>query len=143
MGRDEIIAMTKELAQAERPFVLATTDQEGRPQMRWMGGCVIDDPLTFWMAAGAKSRKMGQIRGNPAGQLMFQDEQYGRVATVTGECEIVEDIEAKRRLWERMPQLSRYVSGPEDPEFGVIKLIAKHVEALNMAEGMGSQVAEL
>ncbi len=42
-----------------------------------------------------------------------------------------------------MPQLSRYVSGPEDPEFGVIKFVARRIEVLSTAEGMGPQVAEL
>ncbi len=143
MDREEIIGLTKELAQAERPFVLATVDRAGQPQVRWMGGCITDEPMTVWLAAGANSRKMDQIRANAGSQLMFQDEGCSRVATVTGNCEVVEDIEAKRRLWDSMPQLSRYVSGPEDPEFGVIKFVARRIEVLSTAEGMGPQVAEL
>jgi general stress protein 26 len=143
MDRDEIIAVTRELAEADVPFVLATVDEHGAPQVRWMGGCALDDPMTVWLAGGAKSRKMSQISASARAQLMFHSQDFGRVATVSGECEVVGTIEAKRRLWERMPQLSRYVSGPEDPEFGVIKFVGRRIELLNMAEGMTPAVAEI
>ena len=102
MPDEQLLTIAREMASAGRPFVLATVDETDMPQVRWMGGCALEEPLTFWMAAGATSRKMDQIRANPAAQVMFSDESFGRVCTVTGVCEIVDDMEPKRRLWEAM-----------------------------------------
>jgi len=138
MGKDEIIKAAQALIKAGMPFVLTTVDGKGQPQGRWMGGGVLDEPLTVWMATGVGSRKVDQLRANSAAQLVYADPQFSRVATISGVCEIVADIEPKRRLWEAMPAMSRYVSGPDDPTLGVIKF-----ELLNMAEGLTPQVAEL
>ena len=143
MSRDEIIKIAQGMATAGMPFVLTTVDEKGQPQGRWMGRGVLDEPLTVWMATGVGSRKVGQLRANPAAQLMYADPQFSRIITISGKCEIVTDMEPKRRLWEAMPAMSRYVSGPDDPTLGVIMFVGRRVELLNMAEGLVSQVAEL
>ena len=74
---------------------------------------------------------------------MFHDEDYSRVATVSGTCQIVDDLEYKRRLWEAMPVLAEHVSGPEDPAFGVIKFEGHRAEVLTPAEGFTPAAAEL
>jgi general stress protein 26 len=143
MGKDEIVKAAQEMVRAGMPFVLTTVDEKGQPQSRWMGGSVLDEPLTLWMATAACSRKVDQLRANPAAQLMYSDQQFGRVITISGACEIVTGIEPKQRLWKAMPGMSRYVSGPDDPTFGVIKLVGKRVELLAMSESFAPQVAEL
>ena len=143
MDKEQIVRTARELIQAGRPFLLATVDEKGQPQMRWMGGSVLDEPMTLWMAGGATGRKMAQIRANPAAQLLYNDEKFGSVVTISGRAEVVDSAEAKQRLWKAMPALSRYMSGPDDPGFGVVKFVGTRIEVLNLAEGMAPQVAEL
>ena len=84
MDRQAIVDAALELIRAGRAFVFATVDDTGFPQIRWMGGAFLEEPLTVYMAAGAGSRKMRQIGGHPEAQLMFQSEDFSRVATLTG-----------------------------------------------------------
>ena len=143
MTSEEIITAAKELIAADRPFVLATVDQDGGPQVRWMGAFMLQDPLVCYMAAGGQSRKIEQLKANPRAQLMFQDESFGRVATLSGTAEIVEDIDTKRRAWDAMPVCAKYFPGPDAPEFGLIKFVCERVELLAMAEAHEPFVAEL
>jgi len=144
MTQPEVVAAAKELIAAPTPFVLSTVDGEGRPQSRWMGGLVLEEPFTIWMAAGAGSRKMDQVSAHPQAQLLFQTPDFSRVITVSGHCEILDSAAVKQQLWAQMPALARYFSGPEDPHLGVLRFEAKRVELLMIQDqGREPLVAEL
>ena len=134
MTREEILSAARELAGGGLPFIFATVDQKGYPQVRWMGGLVLDEPFTACLMSMPQARKMAQILGNPRGQLVFHAPDFSRVATVTGACEIFDDAEAKQRLWKAIPMLGQVASGPEDPNFGVVKFTAERIELLIMGQ---------
>ncbi len=144
MERQEIIAIARSIVEAGRPFVLATVDASGAPRVRWMGGLVLEPPLTLYMPAGVASRKMTQIRNSPLAQLLLNSEDLSRVVTLDGECQIVEDPEARRRVWDALPSLGGYYAGPADPTFGVIRFEPRRIELLMAREhGQVPLVAEL
>ncbi|MCJ7752899.1 MAG: pyridoxamine 5'-phosphate oxidase family protein [Armatimonadetes bacterium] len=143
MDKTEIVNAALALVSAGRSFVLATVDRDGTPQVRWMGGAHLEEPFTIYMACGAESRKMGQIASDPRSQLMFQAEDFSRVATLTGTSEVVTEAEAKRRVFEGIAGAAQYFSGPDDPNFGAIKFTCRRVEVLGMSDGMGVDSAEL
>ncbi len=143
MDKEKIVSAAQELIRAGRSFVLATVDSEGVPQVRWMGAAHLEEPFDVYMAAGAASRKIGQMESHPQSQLMFQTEDYSRVATLTGTCEVVTDAETKRRVFEGIPGAAQYFSGPDDPNFAAIKFKCQRVEMLGMAEGMAPVSADL
>ena len=143
MTSNEIIGATRELIGAGGSFVLATVDREGCPQLRWMGAALLEEPLTLYMAAGANSRKMDQIRANKRSQLMFQNSEYSRVATLCGDCDVVEEAEIKRRVWDGMPGVAQFFSGADDTNFGVIRFVTRRVELLDMNQGHTPMVADL
>jgi general stress protein 26 len=143
MDKQTIIDAAKDLVRAGRSFVLATVDSEGVPQVRWMGAAYLAEPFLVYMAAGAASRKIGQMESHPKSQLMFQTEDYSRVATLTGTCEAVEDVETKRRVFEGILGAAQYFSGPDDPNFAAIEFTCQRVEMLGMAEGMAPVSADV
>jgi general stress protein 26 len=143
MERDQIIGAAKKLVRANRSFVLATVDEKGAPHVRWMGAAYMEEPFTLYLATAAASRKMGQIKSNPRSQLMFQNEDFSQVATLTGDSSVVVDGELKHRVWDAMPEAHAYFSGPDDPVFGVIKFECRRVEVTGLVEGMVPVSAEL
>jgi len=143
MDKSAVISAAQELAQAGRSFVLATVDQEGAPQVRWMGALFTEEPFTIYLAAGAESRKMAQIRGNPKSQLMFQAEDFSKVATLSGTSTVVSDAAVKEKVFAGIPAAGQYFSGPDDPNFGVIKFQARKIEMLGLSEGMSTDSVEL
>lgn len=143
MDKSTIIGAAQELVKAGRSFVLATVDQEGAPQVRWMGAVFTEEPFTLYLAAGAKSRKMTQIRGNAKSQLMFHADDFSKVATLSGTSEVVTDRALKQKVFAGIPGAAQYFSAPDDPNFGVIKFQPKKIEMLGLSEGMGIDSVEL
>ena len=143
MDKEQVINAARALVRAGRAFVLATVDQQGAPQTRWMGAALLEEPFTLYMVASANSRKMGQMAANPNAQLAFQTEDFSEVATLSGPCELVSDAQTKRRVWDGIPASAEYFAGPDDPGFGVIRLTCRRIELLRMAEGESPAVAEL
>ncbi len=142
MTRVEILAAATELVGARKPFVLGTVDAEGKPQLRWMGDLLLEEPLVIWMACGAQSRKIAQLAANPSAQLVFSGPDFMTVATLSGHCEVRGDAEAKQKVWDSIPALTHYSSGPEDPKMTALRFVTKRVEVLQMTAGMEPQVAE-
>ncbi len=76
---------------------LATTDGD-QPQVCTVLPIVGDD-LSIWVATFANSRKTKQIRQNPKICLAFVQHPSGdKTEIVTGEAEIVDNIEEKKRV---------------------------------------------
>jgi len=145
MTRDEAIAKTREIIAARAPFVMATVDAAGKPQVRWMGALALDPccEVVGYLAAGASSRKMDEIRANPATQLLFSTQGYDCTVRISGVCEIVSDSAVKKMVWDAIPQADKYFPSPDSPEFGVIKFTAKSFELLCMSAGMETVTVEL
>jgi general stress protein 26 len=143
MDRQGVIDAALELVRSGRAFVFATVDGGGFPQVRWMGGGYLEEPLTIYMAAAAESRKMAQIAVHPEAQLMLQNADLSRVATLTGTARAVTEPSVKRRVFAGIPGSSEYFSGPDDPAFGVVKFVCSRIEMLGLAEGMTPSVADI
>lgn len=116
--------------------ILATVDAAGRPQMRWMGALVEDPqkPWIFYLVCGKNSRKMQQIAQNPHAQLLFTKQEDWQVATLSGQAEAVDTPELRKMLWESIPAISQYFSGPDDPNLGIIQFTTQCMELLAMHE---------
>lgn len=112
--------------------LLATVDADGRPHCRWMGALVEDPqaPWTFYLACGKASRKMAQIAANPNAQLVFSDPSKWDVATLSGTAVAEAGLAARQWLFDAVPAMKTYYSGPADPAMGVIKFKTRCVELL-------------
>lgn len=112
--------------------LLATVDAEGRPHCRWMGALVEDPqaPWTFYLACGKASRKMAQIAANPNAQLVFSDRSTWDVATLSGTAVVETGPAARQWLFDAVPAMTTYYSGPADPTLGIIKFRTTCVELL-------------
>jgi general stress protein 26 len=143
MTKEEIIAVARKMAEAHKPFMLGTVDTLGRPQLRWMGDLVLDEPLTLWMSCDRHSRKVAQVQARPAAQVVFHADDFSTVVTLSGRCDVRVDAAHKQKVWEGIPALARYRSGPEDPNLAVLRFVTKRIEVLQLPEGRKPEVAEL
>lgn len=145
MTRDEAIAKTRELIAAKAPFVMATVDADGKPQIRWMGAFTLDPccEVVGYIECGASSRKVTEIRANPATQLLLSTQDYDCTVRISGVSEVVEDLEVKKMVWDAVPVSGQYFPSHDSPEFGVIKFTAKSFELLCMSAGMEAVTVEL
>jgi len=105
--------------------------------MRWMGALARDPEHehTCYMECAAGSRKVGELSGNPAAQLLFTSDDYRCIATMDGVAGLVDDLEVKRMVYEAIPASPKFFSSPEDPNLGVIRFQTTAIEVVCMGKG--------
>jgi len=113
----------------------ATLTLDGRPWVRYVVAAA-DPDLNLWFSTHIASRKVAQIRKNPAVHLhagvstMETAESY---VQVEGQAEVLTDAGTRKALWSDM--LKRYFSGPDDPNFCVVKIRPSRIELWGMTPG--------
>ena len=114
---------------------LATCDGT-QPRVRPVAP-IVEDNLSVWVATHCSSRKVQQIRKNPRICLAFMEHPGGdKVAIASGEAEMVEDLDEKKRVWNLATlDLSRFFpQGPESPEFCLLRLKIERIEWRELGE---------
>ncbi len=117
--------------------VLATVGADGKPHMRWMGALVEhpEQPWTFFLVCNKESRKMAQIAANNQAQLLFTNQDKWEIASLSGTVEAADCPECRKMMWDSVPAMSRYYSGPDDPKMAIILFKTECLELLAMSEG--------
>lgn len=78
--------------------VLASIDAEGRPRPVPIAKIATEGISTIWMSTGTSSQKTAEFRANPKAGLCFHAD--GSSVVLTGEVEVVEDMESKEKYWQ-------------------------------------------
>lgn len=109
----------KELMREVGWGAFATTDGEKvgvRPMggWAWMGG-------ELWCATGRSSDKVSQLGKVPHAEYCFGN-PMGKHVRISGPCTVSTDDEVKRKLYDAVPLLQRYISSPTDPEYVVLRM---------------------
>lgn len=116
--------------------VLASIDDEGRPQIRWMGGAILHEGIRrIYCLTGRHTRKISQLRNRPQVTWMFHDHDFGRVATLHGHAAITDSVLATQNVWDRLlrtgrPYLVSVLGEESSPEMSVIETQIHLVELL-------------
>ena len=118
---------------------LATLTGEGLPWVRYVTP-VMDPDLNIWFTTALGSRKVSQIKSNPEVHLttgVISLETAESYLQVQGRAEILTDAETKKRMWHEY--LARIFSGPDDPDYCVVKIKPYRIEL----QGMSMEPAEV
>lgn len=80
-----------------------------------------DNDFIVYMSTANQSDKMARMQANPKVSVYFCDAAKFHGLMLGGEIEIVTDRQLKNKIWQKGWRMY-YPSGPEGPEYGVIKL---------------------
>ena len=80
------------------------------------------DDLTLFMSTDMRSEKIARIQANPKASAYLCDPKQIVGFMLGGRIEIVQDRQIKARLWQKDWTLF-FPSGPDGPEYGIIKLV--------------------
>jgi len=123
MTLDDVKALMKECQVGQ----FATTDG-ARPTVRPMGAWAwVEGEL--WLASGKHSNKVADLAKVPAAEISFMTAD-GRHVRIAGPCTVSEDNVDKDRLYRLVDMLEKYVDGPTDPEYVVLRLKPESVRAM-------------
>ncbi|TLD69307.1 pyridoxamine 5'-phosphate oxidase family protein [Phragmitibacter flavus] len=113
----DVIGLAKTLVNGEHAGILSTVDMEGKPQTRWMSAFSFDEFPRFYSLTAPESRKVEEIRHNPAVNWMFFNKDCSLILNLHGKARIVEDAPVLKRIWQQVVDMShvyfldQYASG--------------------------------
>jgi general stress protein 26 len=123
MDKEQVIDLIKDAGYG----VLATVDgnqPKARPVMPYL-----DDDGNLLLATFVKKRMVAQMKANPKVEICYIDRKMC-FARVSGTAKLSHDKEKKQKVWENVPMLRQYFSGPEDATFVLIEIETGTVEAM-------------
>jgi general stress protein 26 len=101
MTKTEILGALDEIIDHAQVGVLATTDQDGRPSMRWMTPAQVRGRQGYLYAVTSPGfRKIRHIESQPGVEWMFQTPDLNRIVTVRGRISILDNPQLKSEVLE-------------------------------------------
>src|SRR3989338_8472382 len=124
MTKEEIIDLIKDAGFG----FLATTEGE-QPRVRPMMPYLTDEG-DFLLALLSHSRTIPQVKKNPLVEMCYVDRKmcYCRL---TGKAKISTNLEKKEVVWNNIPMLRQYFSGPQDQNFVLLEIETVTAEAMS------------
>ncbi len=107
---------------------LATVTGEGKPWVRYVTATG-DKDLTLRFASFLRSRKVEQMKKNPEVHLtcgVTSPRSEDSYLQIQGRAAIATDDSERRAYWQE--ELKRYFSGPEDPNYCIVKVVPYRIE---------------
>ena len=123
MTKQEVIDLIKDAG-----YGVMSTVEDGQPKARPMMP-YLDEDGNFLLAVLGHSRTIGQIKVNPKVEFCFIDRKMS-FARISGLAKVSTDLEKKERVWNYIPMLRQYFSGPEDANYVLIEIDTTKVEAM-------------
>jgi general stress protein 26 len=101
--------------------MFTTRDADGVLQARPMSNNgEVEWDGTSWFFAPSGGRLVAEIRHDPEALTTYRADDRFAWVTLSGQAHVVDDDEAKRRLW--LTELGRWFpNGPDDPEVALIR----------------------
>ncbi|MCK5214278.1 MAG: pyridoxamine 5'-phosphate oxidase family protein [Candidatus Omnitrophica bacterium] len=123
MDKQEVIDLIKDAGYG----VLATVEGDtpkARPMMPYL-----TEEGDLLIATMAQKRVVGQIKANSRVEVCFIDRKMN-FARVSGNASVSNDMENKKLIWNNVPMLRQYFSGPEDANFILVRIDTSTVETM-------------
>lgn len=123
MNKEEAIDLIKDAG-----FGFLATVEGKQPRVRPMMPYLSEDG-NLLLALLSSSRTIPQIKENPWVEICFVDRKMA-FCRISGKAKISEDLEKKTTVWNYVPMLRQYFSGPEDAKFILVEIETTAAEAM-------------
>lgn len=101
MEKREILSQLESIIDASRVGILATTDDHGRPAMRWMTPAVMGGrPAALFAVTSPNFRKVIHLQSNQRVEWMFQSRDLNRILNLKGTVRIIDNPSLKSEVLE-------------------------------------------
>ena len=124
MTKDQVIDLIKDAG-----FGFLATTEGKQPKVRPMMPYLTDEG-DLLLALLEQSRTIPQIKENPLVEICYVDRKMS-YCRISGVAKISDDLEKKEVVWNSIPMLRQYFSGPQDSKFVLLEINTKTVEAMS------------
>jgi len=121
------MAAVRGLMKEAKTGFFATTDGQ-RAEVRCMGAWAwVGKEL--WLATSAVTQKVADVQACPRVEMCFMAPD-GRNVRIGGYCRVSRDADDKGRLYRMVPMLDKYMAGPENPNYVVLRLTPDRIRLM-------------
>jgi general stress protein 26 len=133
LDREEIMNEVRDTLQGYNYIYLATIEHD-RPRVRPV--TLINHDESYWVATGANSAKVSQIKRNPNVELCLckEEEKGSGYIRLSGTAEIVADHALKDELASNIEFFSDYWNGANDPNYCLLRISVRDIELTRPGE---------
>ena len=133
MNKEEVVDLIRDAG-----YGMLATAEGNQPCVRPMMPYLTDEGELLLALLG-RSRTIPQVKQNPLVEICFVDRKmwYCRIA---GKSTISTDLGDKQILWDNIPMLKQYFGSPQDPNFILLKVEIKRVEAMTPHQKMPEEI---
>ena len=113
-------------------FGCLATVEDNQPKVRPMMPHLNDDGKLL-LAILAQSRTIVQIKKNPKVEMCYIDRKMC-FCRISGSATVSEDLEKKEIVWNNIPMLRNYFSGPADSNYVLLEIDTETIETMTPAQ---------
>jgi general stress protein 26 len=124
MTENEAYQAGLELVNRSRSLLVSSVDTGGYPHTKALFNMEHQDLEVFWFGTNTSSIHLQQFIKNPKACVYAVDFQQFMGLTLSGEIEILQDLQYKKRLW-REGFEQYYSQGLTDPDYSVMRFTSK------------------
>ena len=140
----DVIRRILDALQAEPAFLcaLATMTEDGRPSVRTMRATIGED-LTIRCPTFLGTAKVAEVRSQPYVHVTCGSTDSGRPGSyfrIEGCAEIRTEPDDRRLAWN--DRLEKWFSGPDDPNYAVVRIEPRRIACFGIGGGPETQVWE-
>ena len=119
-------------------FGCLATVEGNLPKVRPMMPHLTDDGKLL-LAVLSHSRTIPQIKQNPKIEMCYIDRKMC-FCRISGTARVSEDLEKKEVVWNNIPMLRNYFSGPADKNYVLLEIDSNTIETMTPAQKAPDQV---
>lgn len=113
------------LIDSQDTCTLMTVDENGVPLARPMANSNTGKSVDLWFATSAASNKVRHVNANGMVGIYVYNPETWQYASIMCEAEVVTCEETRAEFWE--DEFTNWWSGPDDPDYVLLKCTAKSV----------------
>ncbi len=131
--RAGLLQVARRIVERSRYAALITVDSTGAPQARTVDPLPPDSGFVVWIGTNPRTRKVAEIRRQPAVALYWFDPAVNGYVTLRGEASLVNDPAEKMRRWK--PEWRAFYPDPIR-DFLLIRVKPVRLEIVSPTDGV-------
>lgn len=130
MDYKDVLAFAK-----ENPVCFIATMDDDQPRVRGFLTVLFEDDKIYFTTASTKN-VYKQLRANPKIELCYHSSDFRKQMRITGEIEIINDLQKKQRLLEEREYLRMFGGKADDLRFILLRLPHGKARFWTLADNM-------
>lgn len=126
----------------ENPVCFVATADGDQPRVRGFLTVLFEDNKIYFTTASTKN-VYKQLSANPRIELCYHSSDFRKQMRITGEIEIVNDLQKKQRLLDEREYLRMFGGKADDPRFILLRLPHGRARFWTLADNMRENEAEV